>query len=158
MAAAPAGCAGGRRGSRSPTSRARSAGEASAGSGAATLEAEEPDPAGLRVQPAERAFLGEHRAVLTLLAALVGTPGAATQAFGALLAEPPEVPWSEFLSRLQAAPVRSETRQLAAALRAVTDRTGLSGELATLQSWTPRDARYSFETARLVPEPMPRTG
>lgn len=158
------------------------------------LEAEEPDPAGLRVQAAELAFLselaelvptpraakrlantyrllrapleqaaldalvtGEHRAVLTLLAALVGSPGAATQAFGALLAEPPDVQWSEFLGRLEAAPVRTETRQLAAALRVVTDRTALSGELRTFQSWTPRVARYSFETSRIAPEPMPRT-
>jgi hypothetical protein len=158
------------------------------------LEAEEPDPAGLRVQAAELEFLGElaelvptpraakrlantyrllrapleqaaldalvageHRAVLTLLAALVGAPGAANQAFGALLAEPPDVQWGEFLARLEAAPVRTETRQLAAALRTVTDRTGLSGELATFQSWTPRVARYSFETSRIAPEPMPRT-
>ena len=40
---------------------------------------------------------GEHRAVLTLLAALVGAPGAANQAFAALLAEPPEVQWTDFL-------------------------------------------------------------
>ena len=112
--------------------------------------------------PLEQAALealvaGEHRAVLTLLAALVGAPGAANQAFGALLAEPPETPWSEFLTRLEAAPVRTETRQLAAALRAVTERTGLAGELRTFQSWTPRVARYSFETSRIAPESMPRT-
>ena len=53
--------------------------------------------------------------------------------------------------------MRTETRQLAAALRVVTDRTGLSGELRTFQSWTPRVARYSFETSRIAPEPMPRT-
>ena len=100
---------------------------------------------------------GEHRAVLTLLAALVGAPGAANQAFAALLAEPPEVQWTDFLTRLEAAPVRTETRQLAAALRVVTDRTGLSGELRTFQSWTPRVARYSFETSRIAPEAMPRT-
>jgi hypothetical protein len=112
--------------------------------------------------PLEQAALdalvtGEHRAVLTLLAALVGAPGAANQAFGALLAEPPDVQWTDFLARLEAAPVRTETRQLVAALRVVTDRTGLSGELRTFQSWTPRVARYSFETSRIAPEPMPRT-
>ena len=100
---------------------------------------------------------GEHRAVLTLLAALVGAPGAANQAFAALLAEPPDVQWTDFLGRLQAAPVRTETRQLATALLVVTARTGLSGELRTFQSWTPRVARYSFETSRIAPEPMPRT-
>jgi hypothetical protein len=100
---------------------------------------------------------GEHRAVLVLLAALVGSSGgAAAQVLGALLAEEPGTRWEDFLTRLVAAPVGADAQRLGAALRAASARTELDGTVDTFQRWTPRVARYSFETARLVAAPLPR--
>jgi hypothetical protein len=99
---------------------------------------------------------GEHRAVLVLLAALVGAPGgAAAEVLTALLGEPPETTWDRFLTRVADAPVSTEARRLAAALAAVSDHDLLEAPVERLQRWTPRVARYSFETARLVAEPLP---
>jgi KAP family P-loop domain/Common central domain of tyrosinase len=97
----------------------------------------------------------DHRVVLVLLAALVGSSsGAAARALGALLAEPADSGWGDFLERLAAAPVGAETRRLACALQLASPEAELAGSVEPFQRWTPRVARYSFETARLTAEPI----
>ena len=173
-------------------SSASGGGPALASSADLALEAEEPDPAGLRLDAAELRFLGElcalvptpraakrlantyrllrapldrpaldaliaseHRPVLALLAALVGFPESAARLLAALLAEPPEKQWTDFLGRAQSAPLDVPTLRLVHALWEITNATGLDGTLEPFQRWTPRVARYSFETARLAADPLP---
>lgn len=84
---------------------------------------------------------GEYRAVLLLLAILVGFPTECARLFSELAQQSPTTEWWQFFDKAKATP-KDEEPQLKQVLKPL--RSEIAGPVGPFQKWAPRVARFSF--------------